>query len=69
MDNALPEFINNKVVASGGDITGQPGQKKPTLGQLKIWIDRLEKVGIHIDVNEILNPKKEQETTKFPPGV
>ena len=22
------------------DITGQPGQKEPTIAQLKIWIDR-----------------------------
>lgn len=43
------------------DITGQPGQKEPTIGQLKIWIDRLEKVGVHIDINEILNPKKDQK--------
>ena len=43
------------------DITGQPGQKEPTIAQLKNWIAKLEKNGIHIDINSILNPKQKQQ--------
>ena len=43
------------------DITGQKGHKEPTIEQLKIWIARLAKVGVNMDINEILNPKKDQK--------
>lgn len=32
-----------------------------TIKQLKIWLARLEKAGVHIDINSILNPKQDQD--------
>ena len=40
----------------------QQEQEKPiTIKQLKIWLARLEKNGIHIDIESILNPKKDEK--------
>jgi hypothetical protein len=38
-------------------------QREMTIQQLKTWLKRLDDVGVHIDINEILkpNPKKDQE--------
>ena len=41
---------------------GQKGQQKePTIEHLKIWIARLEKIGIHMEIDSILNPQKDQK--------
>jgi hypothetical protein len=43
------------------DIPGKKGQKEPTIEQLKIWLARLEKIGIHIEIDSILKPQKDQK--------
>ena len=39
----------------------QQQETRMTVQQLKFWLARLEKVGVHIDINSILNPKKDEK--------